>query len=238
MRFGAWFAVAYVAVVLGVDLLASAGVRWPIDWSMFVWHGGRVRSFFDGIGLPQFLYGWTAWKVLQSFDYFKFVFWFLVPFCICLWHMDWGAFGWKRWKPMDKWFLLGAFVVLAAAVLVMPLFPELRKEFPSLRHLSGNERWMRFGIAIFWNLSWVVGWEFMHRYFLLRRLDAQWPKYGWVLVPIFEVAYHYRNYAMAAGMGVFSIVLTIYARERKNVLLPFLAHLFIELFLVAFMLLV
>ena len=237
-RFGAWFAVIYVAIVLGVDTLAAAGAHWPIDWTIFLWRGGRMPALLHHWGAPEFLYSWMTWKVLQGFDYFKFLFWFVVPFCICLWHMDWGAFGWKRWKPMDKWLLLGAFVLLAGAVLVMPYFPELRQEFPSKRHLPGAERWMIFWVAFFWNLSWVIGWEFMHRYFLLRRLDGQWPKYGWVIVPILEVAYHYRSYAMAAGMGVFSVVLTIYARERKNVLFSLIAHFFIEMFLVAFMLLV
>ncbi len=237
-RGGAWFALVYVAIVLGVDLLAAAGASWPFDWRFFVWRPAGLANLLENAGLSPSFYTWLAWEPLSGFDVFKFTFWFIVPFLICLWHMDWGAWGTRRWKKMDLWLLGALFLLGIAGVVLVQFIPSLRAEFPSQSNLPGSNKWMIFWVAVFWNLSWVPGWEFMHRYFLLRRLDAQWVKYGWVLVPIIEVAFHYRDVYMAAGMGLFAVIATIWARERRNILLPFIAHFFIEIVLVLFLLFV
>jgi membrane protease YdiL (CAAX protease family) len=247
VRAGAWFALVYVIIVLGVDLLAWGTVGrvplWggkslalPFNFNVFQWVPATVTPGLERAGLPAWSYTWMEWRVLQRFDFFKFVFWMLAPLLVCLWRMDWGALGFRRWKRMDYWILAGLAIAGGVAVFLIPLFPELRAEFGGLGRQLAQNRWLGFLIMFFWCVSWVTGWEFLHRYFLLRRLDGAWPKYGWVLVPIIEAAYHLRSPAMAAGMALFSIVACIWVRERKNIMLPFLAHFFIEMALVAYLL--
>ncbi|MCC6490869.1 MAG: CPBP family intramembrane metalloprotease, partial [Candidatus Hydrogenedentes bacterium] len=82
-------------------------------------------------------------------------------------------------------------------------------------------------------------WEFLHRYFLVRPFSARWPRYGWLVVPVSEGAYHLqKHWTEMILMVAFSVALTWWTVRRKNALLPFLAHLFVEVELIAFMVLV
>ena len=170
--------------------------------------------------------------IFHGADLFKFTAWFLIPFVFCLPRMDWGYFGIKRWVRSDYYLLAMVIVIELLAVLSVRLFPTLRAALPDLR----NESALEFTL---WNLSWLVGWEFMHRYLLLRRLSVSFPRFGWLLIPIYEGAYHlvWPTLLMPAGMVIFSLIATYWSLKRRNGLLPFLAHLVIEFQLTVFLIL-
>jgi len=199
-------ALAYVALALLVDTLASRGVEVPFDWGVFRW---RARGGFDA---------------------FKFVAWFLVPLALALPAMDWGYFGIKRWRRMDWGILAACVLVGAVAVLSISLFPSLRAAYGSHAGASAEAKWFFLSYSLVWTLSWVIGWEFMHRYLLLRPLSDLWPKYGWLIIPFYEGIYHLQKPLLeAGGMFAASAILTFWALKRRNALLPFIAHFIIEL---------
>lgn len=208
---------AYTAVVHAVDTLAAAGARFPIDWSAF-------RCQHD-----------------SGFDVFKFLAWLVVPFLflLALRRIEPGYFGFRRWKPRDG-ILLAALAVLGMiAVLSILVFPSLQRFYEGMADAPAAARWSFLRYQLAWTFSWLVGWEFLHRYALLTLLDRVWPRFGWLAVPVIEGLYHLQKAPLEMlGMVVFSLLLTHWARRRRNVLLPFLAHLAVELELIAFLLLV
>lgn len=228
--------IAYVAVVLAIDTLAAMRLDWPIPWSWFQWQPESLASLCETAGLPRILYAWLEVPKLQSFDIFKFTFWFLVPFLCCIPRVDWGWFGVTRWKRIDA-LLLGLFVGgCIGAVLLIPHLPGVREYYRQFGAVSASQQWNNFLLQVLWTVSWLTGWEFLHRYLLLRHVDAQWPRYGWLLVPLSEVVYHLQKPLIeAAGMGLFSLLATPWTRLRKNMLGPFIAHLTVELTLAAFL---
>ncbi len=175
---------------------------------------------------------------VKGADLFKIVAWFAIPFLFSLRRFDWGWLGVARWKRIDI-VILGALVLICAgAVLVIPLFPSLRTTYGSVSHFSAAAKRSFVTHRVIWTFSWLIGWEFLHRCVLLRQLSARWPRWGWLIIPVFEGAYHLQKPMIEAlGMVAFSAILTPWALRRRNVLLPFLAHLAIELELIAFLVL-
>ena len=226
----------YVALVLLVDLLAGSGLTWPFPWSVFRWMLGD-------------LFGSLESTIFDRFDLFKFVFWLLAPVAICWRGMDWRYLVCGRWSKWDGVFVGGLAVLGMGAMFLIPLVPELRQFYPSLSDWSVEARVHFFLTRLVWVGSWLVGWEFMHRYFLLRLVQreplepgvppfrlAQW---GWLVVPLFETAYHLQKASLeAVGMFGFSVVLTLWCLKRGNWLLAFVVHLIIEVELLFFMTLV
>jgi hypothetical protein len=205
----------YVMIVLLVDTLAALEVHEPIDWRMF------------------------RWTSLNGFDWFKFLAWFVVPFTISLPRLDWEYLGFNRWQRWD-WLLLIALGVLGLlAVLSILLIPGLRDYYPSLSQRTWSDKWADAGRGMLWVTSWLLGWEFLHRYFLLRPFAARWPRFGWLVVPFSEGVYHVQKHPaeMAAMVGV-SMVLTLWTLRRRNAMLPFLTHLIVEVELILFLVLV
>jgi len=211
---GLAFVAAYVTVVLLIDTLAALEVQTPIDWRVFQW------TSENGI------------------DWFKFVTWFLIPFALCLRGMDWGYFGVTRWKRWD-WALLIALGALGVmAVLAINVFPSLREYYPSYSDAPWSQKWEITARGMLWTFSWLIGWEFLHRYFLLRPFAARWPRFGWLIVPVSEGVYHLQKAPIeAGGMVLFSLILTFWALRRRNALLPLLAHLVVEIEVILFMVL-
>jgi len=209
------FVALYVAIVLLVDTLTALGIRVPIDW----------RHTFH-------------WVSPNGFDWFKFLAWFVIPFALSLRGMDWGYLGFNRWKRWDWFLLLGLAGAGCLAVLIIPHIPGLQNFYPSMSHLTWPEKREFLGQQILWNASWLVGWEFMHRYFLLRPFAARWPRFGWLIVPFSEGLYHLQKHpAETAGMVAISVILTWWALRRRNATLPFLAHLTVEVELILFLVL-
>lgn len=206
---------AYVAVVHTVDTLAHQHVRFLIDWRMF------------------------RWQLHCGFDVFEFVFWLVIPVLFMARRLEVGYFGFCRWKRGD-WIL---FVVLVGvgvlAILAIPLFPSLRETYRGMGGFTPSAKWAQFRYYLIWDLSWLVGWEFIHRCAMTIHLRRCWPRYGWLLVPLAEGLYHLQKpVPEMLGMVAFSILATQWTIRRRNMMLPFLVHLAIELELVAFLLLV
>jgi hypothetical protein len=231
-----WLVLIYAVVVLSADFLASAGYSWPFQWSVLLVHPHTLCTAFKAWGVPESLYSWLRADLLRQFDFFKFTFWLMIPLLFSIRWMDWGWFGVRRWKRMDRWLLAGFLAAGIAGVLLIPWFPSLRNEFPSLGQLPGTQKAAIFLGMMVWNLAWLPGWEFLHRYVLVRKLDTRWPRYGWMLIPVFETLYHLNRPAMAAGMALFSIVATLWTRKRRNAMLPFIVHFAIEIALWVFIL--
>ncbi len=228
---------AYVAAVLLADTLAAMGLRKPLDFSMFRWRPGTLYALASDAGVPNSLIAWMNSRLLQQFDLFKCVFWFALPLLFSLRKMDWGALGVKRWTRTDLYLMGGLAVAGFAAILLIPVVPALRHTYHGMGSLAASQKALYFFLQITWIASWLPGWEFIHRYFLLRRAQAVWPRFGWLLVPFSEGVYHLQKPGLEAlGMVALSVVLTQWAMRRRNVLLPFLVHLIIEIELVAFLL--
>ncbi len=224
---------AYVAAVHAVDTMATLGFREPIAWRMFHWTAWPGSAFLAATN------GGRVYMQPPPVDLFKFAAWFILPFCFCLPCMDWGALGVTRWRRMDWGLLAGLAALGALAVLVILAVPGLRGFYPSLEGAAAGDKASYALHTTAYTLSWLMGWEFIHRYALLRVLDARWPRYGWLLIPVYEGAYHLVKHPLEmAAMVAFSLLLTYWAKRRRNVLLPFLAHLAVELELLAFMVLV
>jgi hypothetical protein len=173
-------------------------------------------------------FGLARARFANGFDLFKFVAWFVVPFLICLPRMDWGALGIRGLRRVD-WIIFGIALGLGAlSILVVPLVPTLKSAFP---HVPAQYKWAYFSRMAIYNVSWVTGWEFMHRYFLLRTASKVSSRFGWLVVPLSETVYHlawWPAWQMPAGMLIFSLIATRWSLSRKNVLLPFLVHFGIE----------
>ncbi len=227
-QWGLTAAFVYVLLVLGVDALATLGVSLPFDWSVFQWRFATPWRMLS-MTPPD----WTLARPVRAFDLYKFTLWFVLPFCICLKRMDWAWFSPRGWKRLD-WGLLAVMMVLGGiAVLSIRVFPSLRAAYPGMSYLSPELRRAYAFAHLIWVLAWLPGWEFMHRYFLLRPAHARFPRWGWMLIPLFETLYHLQKPLIeAGGMAVFSIILTTWCVKRRNLLLPFLAHLYIEIMLI------
>ena len=235
-RRSVWSVLIYVTVVLGVDTLATQGGDWPINWRVFSWYGPEIYQALTWAGLPG--PDVLLHPVLSGFNYFRFLAWFLVPFLCCLRGFDWGWLGWKRWRKIDL-ALLGGIVLVGAVIMgLLPYLPGVRDIYPTYGSRYDSFPWEILQNRLLWVVSWLLGWEFLHRYLLLRAVDRRWKRLGWLLVPLFEGAYHLQKPLIEAfGMVVFSLLLTQWARKRRNLLLPFLAHLIIEIELILYQLL-
>jgi hypothetical protein len=231
--------VAYVALVLLVDTLASQNVQWLIDWEQFDWKPTHAYAWLVQAlpGIPREYIAWMRNGDLHRFEVFKFVFWLLIPFIFCLPRMDWRWIGWRHWYSADLAVLLGLALCGMVAMLLIPEFQSLRSKYPSMSVLPLDMKLDYLGSKLFWVLSWLVGWEFLHRYVLLRASFELSPRWGWWLVPISEGLYHLQKPLLeAGGMVVLSIILTQWAMRRQNLLLPFLVHFLIEVELLLFVL--
>ncbi len=222
-----WIVCIYVFVVLLVDTLAANGVRWHFDlgaidftikWPVFSWRG-------DG--------------ALAQFDFFKFVFWLVIPVALCLPRMDWGYFGFARWKRADVYLLLGMVAIGIASVLSILFIPQLREWYPSASNKPFDVKLSLLYQQMLWTASWLIGWEFMHRYYLLRAVAEKWPRWGWLIVPASEALYHLQKDPIEmAAMFVAGIAFTVWTMTRKNLMLPLIVHGSVEVGLAAFLVLV
>ena len=237
----AMLAIVYVAIVLVVDTLASQDVVWIIDWHQFDWKPTHVYSWLAQYLPPDFMrvFGWLRHGDIQRFEVFKFIFWLLLPLLVCLPWMDWDWLGWRSWRAIDWVMVLGLALAGMLAMLLIPEVPELRRRYPGMSMLPLDYKLEYLASKTFWILSWLVGWEFLHRYVLLRAGNRLWPGWGWMIVPLSEGLYHLQKPLLeAAGMVVLSVILTQWALRRHSLLLPLLVHLIIEIELLLFLLFV
>lgn len=239
IRWPLWFVLAYLIVVLTIDSLAVHQVFFLFDWRIFRWYSADIAAQLSPwLWKFQVSDGWIAWlrtPLAQRIEVFCALFWFIIPFLACLRAMDWGAFGLRGLNRWDALLLTAVAVAGVAVMFIIPQFPELRAIYPTHSALTNDQKWNYVISKTVWNLSWLIGWEFLHRYVLLRAAIGRFPQYGWLLVPLSETLFHLQKpLAETAGMLVFSVFLTRWAMARGNVLAPALAHFFIECDLILF----
>jgi membrane protease YdiL (CAAX protease family) len=110
----------------------------------------------------------------------------------------------------------------ALVPFVVPYFASLREAYPT------QPGW-QIAPQLIWVASWLVGWEFLHRYALLRAVERAWPRWGWLWVPASEFIFHLQKPLLEAlGMLAFSLLATTWARRRRSILLPLAVHFAIE----------
>ncbi len=176
------------------------------------------------------------WRMDNGADLFKLTAWLIIPLLYSLRTLDLGAFGVRRWSKIDIVILAVVALGGVVAMAVVHVTPSLRAVYPGWGHMPDAVRTQLAMHQLIWTLSWLTGWEFIHRYVLLRAADQAFPRRGWLLVPLVETLYHLQKPPLEAlGMGVFGLILTAWARKRRNVALPFLAHSIIECELIAYL---
>lgn len=240
--FCACLALIYVVVVLLVDTLAMQRVGTPIDWKDLLWHPRdlfrALWQLLKPLGVPLESLSWLQFPAARTFDLSKFCFWLVIPFLFCIPRMDWSWLGFRRMKGRD-WLILAMIISAGvAAMSVIPLVPELSRIYPRLTYLPASARWDYFQGQLFWILSWLIGWEFLMRYVLLRSSLTILPAWGWWLVPVVEGIYHLQKPLLeAGGMFALSVVLTYWTLHRRTLMPALMAHLLIEFELLAYQLL-
>ncbi len=163
---------------------------------------------------------------VETFDLYTTTAWLIVPL---LWEcrklkFDLGWYGLARLKRSDVLLTLGLSLVGALAVWLVPHVEALQQYYANY---SGGSSW-RWPLLL-WCFSWLPGWEFLHRYFVLRAVGRHW----WIVV-LLETGYHLQKpFLEMAGMFVLSTALTYWTVKRKNALPALLVHLAIELGLIA-----
>jgi len=222
--------IGYGAVVLFVDAMASLGDDSVIYWSRFHWTLGDLARQWD-LGAP-----WN-WRILGMFDLYKALLWLAVPFLLSLPRMEWSWLSWRRMERRDAWFLAGLCVLGLVGIAATRFIPSLASIYPRGQFSGFGDRVLWLGMVVFWWLSWLPGWEFLHRYVLLRAGLRVFPRWGWIIVPLSETLYHLvKPLPETLGMAVFSVLATRYTMARRNLTAPFLAHLAIEAALALLML--
>lgn len=222
--------IGYTCIVFAIDTLATRAVSWPIDWHSLYWL--QIHEVSGG------------WKV-PGIDFFKLIFWFVIPAVVLFTRTDWSWFSPKLPNKWDR-ILIAAFAILgAAAVIAVPIVPSLRAMYPSLSQFPAEAKAAYLGHYTTWIISWIVGWEFLMRYAIPNALMRAWPQRGYIiaiiLVPTIDVVYHVaqgKPTLECVGVALYSTALTAFATLRHNTLYPLIAHLAVEFALVALMLLV
>ncbi|MBF0297600.1 MAG: hypothetical protein HQK51_02705 [Oligoflexia bacterium] len=210
--------ISYAITAIIVDTLATNGKIFIINWSTFYW------------------------KLNCGFEVSTFLLWTIIPFTLMLIvdsprSFDWQLFTCSRWKKIDLLILFIIFLFGVFAILSIKFIPVLRNYYTSRANLDSPAK-LEYAInTIIWTLSWLIGWEFLHRVYLFKYLHILFGKLGICLIPILEFTYHLiKSLPEAFAMLIFSIAVTYWCYVRKNALLPFLAHFFIEITLLLFVL--
>lgn len=204
--------VLYAVAALTVDSLATLHVRWGwIKWSRLYW------AFPNG------------------FEASTCILWLVVPCLLMARNLDIGYFTFTRWKKIDYWLLLLFMALGALGICLIKFIPELQDWYPSLALSSGRAKWQYASHQLFWLASWLIGWEFLHRVFLLRYLPILAGTAGLACIPLIEFLFHLqKSLPEAGGALLLGTVLTWWAYKRKNVLLPLITHFSIEISLVVY----
>jgi hypothetical protein len=209
----ALYALFYAIFALTLDSISTIHLKWGIDWGIF------------------------HWQLKNGFEVSTFILWFAIPFLFTFKSIDWKYFGISRLKKNDIYLVILLSIIGIIAVLSIKFYPSLRNFYPSkeFNNASAKVNWALY--KMIWNISWLTGWEFLHRYVLLTYFEKAFPKKGWFGVCLIEFVFHFQKaFLEAIGMLIFSTIITYWAYKRKNVVLPFFAHLLIESFLIIFIL--
>ncbi len=207
----AFLMVAYAIAALTVDSLSTMHSRWMVDWSRLYW------SFRSG------------------FEASTFILWLVIPCLLMGRDLDFRYFTFSRWKRSDYRLLVIFMALGALGICLIRFIPELNAYYPSDRFSSGRARWDYALHQTTWILSWLIGWEFLHRVFLLRYVQVLAGIAGLAAIPAIEFLFHLqKTLPEAFGALLLSVALTWWSYKRKNVLLPLITHFSIEISLIIY----
>lgn len=185
--------------------------------------------------------GWR-WVTDGGFDLFKFFAWFVVPLALAVPTFERSWFTFARWRRIDwvlLWLVIGGGAVL---MLLLPQLPGVGEYYRGWARYPANVRLDYLQTALLWTASWLIGWEFVHRYLLPRHLLAAWPRRGplmcLILLPVIEGGYHLvqqKPLLECLGMAALSLAFTAWVVRKRNALLPALGHLAIEVELIFYL---
>lgn len=207
----------YICLALSIDTLVALRSEWFIDWA-------------------QFNYSW------RGMDLTKWILWFVVPLVLTFRSMNSRYFTFRSWQRID-WAILVVIVVGGGALMfLLPRIPGVGDYYVGWGSQPLAWRQEEALRLTLWTFSWLTGWEFMFRYWLVSSFSRRWPDRGiyaiLIVAPLLEGLYHVfqqKPVLECLGMVVFSLALCSWAIRRKNALLPFLGHLIIELELIGFL---
>ena len=204
--------VIYAIVALTVDSLSTVQSDWLLDWSKFYWRLG------------------------SGFEMSTAILWLAVPAILMCRDFDIGVFTFARWRKIDACLLIALILLGICGVCLIKFIPVLNTYYQSKSNLSVAMKWSYAAGNLIWLSSWLIGWEFLHRVFLMHYLQVVLGRIGPCCIPVFEFLFHLqKSLPEALGMLLLSIVLTYWSYKRKNVLLPFFAHLSIEVTLLVYL---
>jgi hypothetical protein len=169
-------------------------------------------------------------------NYYRFIFWFAVPFVFFLFTVYSAKncseiLHWLDVRDLSRkeWHAASALLICIVLVIaVIPLVPSLADYYKPGR--------INVGRRLIWLAAWFPGWELMHRCLLAYHIPRSLPRHAWLLIPLFEGVYHFNKpWPEMLGMFAWSGALTFWTIKRKNACMPILAHLVLECLLIAYL---
>lgn len=210
----AW-TLGYVGFVLGLDVAMAQG-RLPV----------AARSLLRALHLVH---------ESNGFDWYKFVVWLVVPLAWTWRHPGYRTLSLRATRG-EWWLQVTVVAASCLAMFVVAATSELSAHY--LGGLTNNsaQRWLTARWQLIWTASWLPGYEFMLRRVLLQRASVLGPWWSVALVAAVEFVYHLQKPMLEAyAVLLFSAVLSTWATRRPESLHPILAHLWVELVLIGFL---
>ena len=133
--------------------------------------------------------------------------------------------------------ILGGILFLSfLAMFIIPHIDSLNNYYKAQSNISFDDKIIFAKRLMIWNFSWLIGYEFLFRFVLLKQY-LKHDKYYYVIT-LLEVLYHFNKpYPEMFGVFFLSIFLTYWVRLRRNFLIALLGHFFVECSLLLFLIL-
>lgn len=121
-------------------------------------------------------------------------------------------------------------------MFIIPHIDSLNNYYKGQSHISFDDKIIFAKRLMIWNFSWLIGYEFLFRFVLLKQCLKHDKCY--YLITLFEVLYHFNKpYPEMLGVFFLSIFLTYWVRLRKNFLIALIGHFLVECSLLLFLIL-
>jgi membrane protease YdiL (CAAX protease family) len=161
----------------------------------------------------------------------------VIPVSLSFKSFDITFFSFNKVKKVDYLILFLIVSVGICSMFVIPHLDVLKDYYVSDYKLSSNEKYQYLKYQIIWIFSWLIGWEFIHRYLVIKSFNKKKIYHALWILPILEGFYHINKpWPEMLAAFAFSWILTKWTLKRSSVLFPLLAHLIIELELILFQL--
>lgn len=149
---------------------------------------------------------------------------------------------------IDRKVILFSFVIILVLLLSFTgiyFYQDYLSSYSHSFHSGRSNNLQRLTNFIIFTSSTLIGWEFLHRGFLLLGIkyiltekeglnEKTAISISIAIVWIFEVVYHFiKPEIEALGLLIGSPILSYIALRTKSILLPFLLHLFVEVLFIA-----